>query len=231
MTYTSSESQDILAEATGIVETLLGTDGSSACLTCSFQAEDMVLLHLARNVRPAIPVLFLETGYHFPATCAYRDRMAAKWNLNLHNLTADLSVEEQETRFGLLYRSDPGSCCQIRKVEPLMRALEAYEVWFTGLRREQSPTRAGLRLLEDHRLPTGKVIQKVSPLAAWKWNDIWSYLAVHDIEHLPLYDAGYTSIGCEHCTALPADARNPRSGRWGGKKLECGIHTVTERAG
>ncbi len=197
----------------------------AACLTCSFQAEDIVVLHMARQHRPDLPVLFLDTGYHFPETYAYRDRLAAAWDLNLINLTPALSVAEQEARFGQLYRTDPDRCCRLRKVEPLWAGLEPYDLWLTGLRREQSPTRAGLRKLEAHTLPSGKRIAKLSPLADWDWKTVWAYLEVHEIPHLPLYDQGYLSIGCAPCTSLPADPTNPRSGRWGGRKLECGIHT------
>ncbi|MCC7153059.1 MAG: phosphoadenylyl-sulfate reductase [Bryobacterales bacterium] len=200
---------------------------TKACYTCSFQAEDVVLLHLLLRRNPSIPVLFLETGYHFAATYAYRDRLASEWNLNLVNLKTDLSVAAQETQFGRLYESDPARCCQMRKVEPLMKGLEPYDVWFTGLRREQSPTRANLQVEERHRLPSGREIAKISPLAAWTWQDVWSYLSANEIPHLPLYDTGYTSIGCEPCTARPAEGESLRSGRWGGKKLECGIHTFT----
>ena len=109
-----------------------------------------------------------------------------------------------------------------------MRGLEEYDVWFTGLRREQSPTRKNLQVVEHHRLPSGKVLLKVSPLAAWDWKQVWRYTAVHGIEYLPLYDEGYRSIGCEPCTAIAATGADPRSGRWGGQKLECGIHTFTK---
>jgi len=195
------------------------------CLTCSFQAEDMVVLHMLRKLIPGIPVLFLETGYHFRETYEYRDRMAREWNLNLVNLMPELTVVEQESQFGKLYSSQPDQCCKMRKVEPLLRALADYEIWFTGLRREQSPTRARLEPIEPHTLPSGKTMVKVSPLAMWKWNEVWSYLRVNEIEYLPLYDRGYLSIGCEPCTSVPRDADNARSGRWGGQKLECGIHT------
>jgi phosphoadenosine phosphosulfate reductase len=218
---------DLLTDARTLIrESLAGHDGP-ACLTCSFQAEDMVVLDLARQYEPEIPVLFLETGYHFAATYAYRDRMAAEWNLNLVNLMPALGVPEQESRFGILHQSEPGRCCAMRKVEPLMSALENYSVWLTGLRREQSPTRANLAEVEAHRLPAGRLVRKVNPLAMWKWNEVWSYLAVHEIPHLPLYDEGYTSIGCEPCTVKPLDPGNLRSGRWNGQKLECGIHIAT----
>jgi phosphoadenosine phosphosulfate reductase len=209
---------------------LSANPAARACLTSSFQAEDMAVAHLLRNRIPDVPVLFLETGYHFPQTYEYRDRMAKQWSLNLVNVLPEHTVREQESAFGILYRSDPTRCCQLRKVEPLMRSLEPFDVWFTGLRREQSPTRKNLKKVELHRLPTGKTLWKVSLLADWDWEQVWNYLNANAIPHLPQYDEGYLSIGCQPCTALPADPSNPRSGRWGGTKLECGIHTFSERA-
>jgi phosphoadenosine phosphosulfate reductase len=209
---------------------LSANPGARACLTSSFQAEDMAVAHLLRKRIPDVPVLFLETGYHFAETYEYRDRMTKEWSLNLVNVLPEQTVPEQESAFGILYHSDPTRCCQLRKVEPLMRSLEPFDVWFTGLRREQSPTRKNLKKVELHRLPTGKTLWKVSLLADWKWEQVWNYGNANGIPHLPQYDEGYLSIGCEPCTALPADPNNPRSGRWGGTKLECGIHTFSERA-
>jgi phosphoadenosine phosphosulfate reductase len=211
------------------LETVLGARaGQRACLTCSFQAEDMIVLHVVRERIPRIPVLFLDTGYHFAETYEYRDRMAKEWSLNLVNVTPQKTVEQQESEFGILYRNDPGRCCQLRKVEPLFQALEPYDLWFTGLRREQSPTRKNLKKIEEHRLPSGKKLLKVSLLADWTWGQVWEYTAQNRIGYLPQYDQGYLSIGCEPCTAIPDDPQNPRSGRWGGKKLECGIHTFSK---
>jgi phosphoadenosine phosphosulfate reductase len=203
---------------------------SLACLTCSFQAEDIIVLDLLRKRLPKIPVLFLETGYHFVETYRFRDQVKREWDLNLVNVTPKKTVAQQESEFGILYRNEPTKCCQLRKVEPLMEALEPFEIWFTGLRREQSPTRKNLRKAEDHRLPSGKTVLKVSPLADWTWAEVWEYTGANRLKYLPQYDQGYASIGCEPCTALPDDPTNPRSGRWGGKKLECGIHTFSERA-
>jgi phosphoadenosine phosphosulfate reductase len=118
----------------------------------------------------------------------------------------------------------------LRKVEPLLEALESFEIWFTGLRREQSPTRKNLKKVEQHRLPIGKTLLKVSPLADWTWGQVWEYTGGNGLSYLPQYDQGYLSIGCQPCTAIPDDPRNPRSGRWSGKKLECGIHTFSERS-
>jgi phosphoadenosine phosphosulfate reductase len=201
----------------------------AACITSSFQAECVVLVHLLKEQRPDIPVLFLETGYHFPETLAYRDQMTRDWKLNLVNLEAKQSVQEQEALFGILNQTEPSKCCGLRKVEPLFAGLADYDIWFTALRREQSPTRANLQEVEPFKLPAGKSLEKVSPLAVWANKDVWQYLSRHNIPVLSLYDRGYTSIGCQPCTALPFDPDNPRSGRWQGKqKLECGIHIQAE---
>ena len=199
------------------------------CLTSSFQTEDMVALHMLRRHLPDVPVIFLETGYHFKEVIAYRDRMAAEWKLNLINAMPKTTLEEHEKQHGLLYIVQPTECCAIRKVEPLMRSLQPFDWWFTGLRREQSPTRANLKKVEDHKLPTGKVMKKVSILADWTMAQVNEYAVAHGIPRLELYDRGYTSIGCEPCTAIPEAGADARSGRWGGKKLECGIHTFSEK--
>lgn len=204
--------------------------GRDVCLTSSFQAEDMVVLHLLRKELADVPVIFLETGYHFAALLEYRDRLVRDWKLNLINALPLTTVAEHEAQLGLLYIINPTQCCQIRKVEPLMRSLEPFTWWFTGLRREQSPTRANLKKIEDHRLPSGKQMKKISVLADWTWAQVDAYARKHDIPRLSLYDEGYTSIGCEPCTARPAAGADPRSGRWGGKKQECGIHTFSEKS-
>ena len=215
--------------AEGVLSAVLDAHGdSSACLTCSFQAEDMIVLDLVRQRIPTIPVLFLETGYHFAQTYAYRDQMAKEWSLNLVNVIPQKTVVQQESELGILYRSDPARCCQLRKVEPLFQALELYDLWFTGLRREQSPTRKNLKKIEEHRLPSGKKLLKVSLLADWTWGQVWEYTAKKQISYLPQYDQGYLSIGCEPCTTPPVDPENLRSGRWAGRKLECGIHISSE---
>jgi phosphoadenosine phosphosulfate reductase len=195
-----------------------------AAVTSSFQAEDVVVLHMALQIQPRVPVLFLETGYHFPETLAYRDRIASEWNLNLINVEPEITVAEQESRFGILNQTAPDRCCGLRKVEPLFRALGLYTTWVTGLRREQSKTRANLQPYEFFTLPTGHILAKLSPLAEWTSRDVWHYAEEHSIPLLPLYDKGYTSIGCAPCTSLPFDPNDARSGRWSGRKLECGIH-------
>lgn len=203
-------------------EKLTGAEG--VCVTSSFQAEDVVVLHMVRTLIADVPVLFLETGYHFPETLAYRDRMAAEWGLNLINVMPQKTVAEQEAEFGILNQTAPDKCCAMRKVEPLFRALGDYRVWVTGLRRQQSKSRANLQPEESFTLPTGQVLGKLNPLAEWATRDVWQYAEAQGIPLLPLYDLGYSSIGCAPCTSLPSDPNDPRSGRWGGHKLECGIH-------
>jgi phosphoadenosine phosphosulfate reductase len=203
------------------------TGKSDACLTCSFQAEDVLLTKLAIALDPKIPVLFLDTGYHFAETYAYRDRMASEWNLNLINLLPEKTVAEQEAEFGLLYQTAPNRCCGFRKVEPLFKAVAEYRVWITGLRREQAKTRAALEESAMFSLPSGKQVLKLAPLADWTTRDVWYACEEFAIPLLPLYERGYSSIGCEPCTSLPTDPNDPRSGRWAGAqgvKIECGIH-------
>ncbi len=197
---------------------------SDVCLTNSFQAEDVLLTRLAIDLNPNLPILFLETGYHFAETYAYRDQIAKDWNLNLTNLLAAKTVTEQELEHGLLFRSAPDQCCKLRKVEPLFEAVGNYRVWLTGLRREQAKSRSGLEESAPFTLPGGKRVLKLAPLVDWTTRDTWYACERLRIPLLPLYARGYTSIGCEPCTTIPTDPTDHRSGRWAGQKIECGIH-------
>ena len=222
-----------LEEKTAAAQSLVNDQIAAAfqgetCVTSSFQAEDMVVVHMVRQAIGNVPVIFLDTGYHFAETYVYRDRLAEEWNLNLVNVLPSLTVAEQESQFGILNQTAPDRCCALRKVGPLFASLEPYRLWFTGLRREQAKTRANLRAVDTFTLPSGKQLQKVSPLADWSTRDVWLYAEQHAIPLLPLYEKGYTSIGCEPCTSLPFDPDDPRSGRWGGRKQECGIHVQPE---
>ena len=149
------------------------TGHGDVCLTCSFQAEDVLLTKLAIDLDANIPILFLDTGYHFAETYAYRDRIAKEWNLNLINLLPEKTVPEQEAEHGLLYQSAPDQCCKLRKVEPLFKAVAGYRVWLTGLRREQAKSRAALEESAQFALPGGKQVLKLAPLAAWTTRDVW----------------------------------------------------------
>lgn len=200
------------------------TGTHDVCLTCSFQAEDVLLTKLAIQLDPQIPILFLDTGYHFAETYAYRDQIARDWRLNLINLLPEKTVAEQEAELGLLYRSAPDQCCKLRKVEPLFKAVAEYRVWLTGLRREQAKSRAALEESALFTLHGGRQVLKLAPLAEWTTRDVWYACEQLSIPLLSLYELGYSSIGCEPCTSLPLDPNDPRSGRWAGRKVECGIH-------
>ena len=200
------------------------TGKGDVCVTCSFQAEDMLLTKLALELDAKIPVLFLDTGYHFAETYAYRDRMAREWKMNLFNLLPEQTVAQQESQFGILYQTAPDQCCKLRKVDPLFKAVANYRVWVTGLRREQAKSRTALEESAMFALPGGRQVLKLAPLAAWTTRDVWYGCEKLGIPLLPLYERGYSSIGCEPCTMLPIDPNDPRSGRWAGRKVECGIH-------
>jgi phosphoadenosine phosphosulfate reductase len=204
------------AEALALIAQELGR-AEAPCVTSSFQAECVVLVHMLRQHRPDIPVLFLDTVHHFDETYRYRDAIASAWALNMVTLRA------AEPAPGL-WRESTQACCGRHKVDPLFAALRGYDTWFTGLRRDQSPSRAGLQEVEPFTVGEAVTLRKISPLARWSTADVWHYAKAHDIPLLPLYERGYTSIGCEPCTSLPLDGSNERSGRWGGQKLECGIH-------
>lgn len=194
-------------------------DAERPCVTSSFQAGGVVLIHLLRQLRPGIPVLFLDTFHHFGETLRYRDQLVTRFDLNLVVVRAEAPVPG-------LWRESLNDCCQRHKVDPLFRALAEYDLWFAAVRREQSATRAALPLAEPFPLPAGGRLRKVSPLAAWSRRDLWAYAKRHDLPLLKLYELGYTSIGCEPCTEPPPDPANERSGRWHGQKVECGIHVV-----
>ena len=191
----------------------------------SFGAESAVLLHLIASVDPSVPVLFLETGKHFPETLAYRDELAARLGLtDLRSRTPDPELLAGRDGTGLRWSYDPDGCCEIRKVQPLARALAAFDASFTGRKGFQSATRAGLPTFElDTSDAAGRL--KVNPLADWSSDQIASYFAASGLPAHPLVAQGYPSIGCSPCTTRVEQGEDPRSGRWKGwDKTECGIH-------
>lgn len=197
------------------------TFGDGFAVASSMQ--DAVLVALAAQAKPGIDVLFLDTGYHFAETLGTRDAIAASHDVNLITLTPQLTVPEQDARYGAkLHDRDPDACCGMRKVAPLERALQGYSAWATGVRRVDAPGRADTPVVSyDER--RAKV--KVAPLAAWTDADVDSYVAEHGILTNPLQSAGYPSIGCAPCTRAVAAGDDPRAGRWAGStKTECGIN-------
>lgn len=184
---------------------------------------DAVLVDLAAKVRPGVPVLFLDTGYHFAETLGTRDAVEASYDVRILNVTPEHTVAEQDARHGKdLFARDPGLCCRMRKVEPLARALHGFGAWVTGIRRVEAVTRATAPLIS---FDEAFKLVKVNPLAAWSDADMAAYIDEHNVLVNPLIDEGYPSIGCAPCTAKPAEGNDPRSGRWAGRaKVECGLH-------
>ncbi len=205
-------------------ESMLG----DAAIVSSFGAESAVLLHLIARIDPSIPVLFLDTGKHFPETISYREELRSMLGLrDLRILTPDHVLLRQKDETGLRWSYDPDGCCNIRKVLPLNAALAGFDAQLTGRKAFQSSTRRALPRfeIEDGRL-------KVNPLADWDKARIDAYMAVHDLPAHPLVEQGYPSIGCSPCTTKVAPGEDPRSGRWKGwDKVECGIHNVVTPIG
>jgi phosphoadenosine phosphosulfate reductase len=205
-----------------IVRWALETFPGKTALTVSFGGGGVVLAYMISQIDKTVPVIFLDTGFHFPETLAFKTRFVEQYGLNL--------VEMRPlTDPGPLYQTDPDRCCWIRKVEPLQRALTGFDAWISAVRSEQGNGRAGVDLLEYHE-SDGQPIVKVFPLAAWSRDDVRRYIAEHNILYHPLLDRGYTSIGCWPCTrpTLPGEAE--RAGRWSGTaKTECGLHTITTK--
>ncbi|MCL4238564.1 MAG: phosphoadenylyl-sulfate reductase [Anaerolineae bacterium] len=187
--------------------------------TSSFQTQSVPLLHLISQVCPQVPVLFLDTGYHFPETLAFRDELIARFGLTVQIVRPD--PQQAAARTESLYRRDPDRCCYVHKVLPMQRALRDLDAWISGIRRDQTPQRAGAQVVEP--LPQGGV--KINPLAGWTREDVWRYSHHHDLPAHPLLAQGYLSVGCAPCT-VPAFGGDERAGRWAGTgKTECGLHT------
>ncbi|MDE2404486.1 MAG: phosphoadenylyl-sulfate reductase [Sphingomonadales bacterium] len=217
--YRGADTRELLA---GV---LLDRVAGEIAVVSSFGAESAVLLHMIADVAPATPVLFLETGKHFPETLAYRDLLVERLGLtNLINLTPDAALLAKKDESGLRWSYDPDGCCEIRKVQPLARAMAGYDATITGRKGFQSATRAGLPRFEIDKVDAAGRL-KVNPLADWDAERLAEYFTRHDLPPHPLVAQGYPSIGCSPCTSKVAEGEDPRSGRWRGwDKTECGIH-------
>ena len=209
-----------------LIAALLGRGGplrGRTALVSSFGAESVVLLHMAAEVDPAIPVIFLDTLAHFPATLAYRHLLQERLGLlDVRDARPDLRLLGRIDPRGDLHASDPDVCCNFRKTEPLDEALSGFDAWITGRKRFQGATRSAVPLFEPE---TGTERIKLNPLAHWGLEDLQAYLRSHDLPAHPLVAEGYRSIGCAPCTRPVAEGEDPRAGRWAGTgKTECGIH-------
>ncbi|MEU9317701.1 phosphoadenylyl-sulfate reductase [Streptomyces sp. NPDC048295] len=209
------------ASAPEILKWAADTFGGKFCVTSSM--EDAVVAHLASRVLPGVDVVFLDTGYHFPETIGTRDAVEAVMDVNVITLTPRQTVAEQDAEYGpRLHDRDPDLCCALRKVKPLQDGLTGYTAWATGLRRDESATRANTPVV-GWDAKRQKV--KISPIARWTQDDVDAYVAEHGVLTNPLLMDGYASVGCAPCTRRVLEGENARAGRWAGRgKTECGLH-------
>ncbi len=183
----------------------------------------MPLLHMATRIIPDLPILFLDTGYHFWDTLLFREKIAHEWNLNIIDLRRAPrwdSFMRQNAR--TLPLEDPNLCCYLNKVEPMQIALKGYRAWISGIRRDQTAIRAKANFLELQ----DDGLLKINPLLNWKKEDVKRYIEEHNLPRHPLYEKGYRSVGCAPCTIAIGANEDERAGRWAGRgKVECGLHT------
>jgi phosphoadenosine phosphosulfate reductase len=196
--------------------------GDRLCLTCSWQKQSSVLVHMVSELGLGIDVIELDTHLFFRESYETRERLVERYGLNLIVPEIATIAEQHRDEGPNLWERDPDRCCHVRKVEPLLKALKPYDAWISGIRRDQSPSRAGTPKLEWSE---GYAVWKVHPLADWDEKRVWAYISVNEIPYNPLHDVGYRSIGCIPCTRPVAPDEEERAGRWAGSdKLECGIH-------
>jgi phosphoadenosine phosphosulfate reductase len=195
-------------------------------IASAFQTEGTVVIHMATRIRPDVPIMFLETGFQFAETLAFKQKLTEELGLNVVDLVGEYTTDRQEIEFGAkLYERDSELCCEINKVRPMFEALRGLDAWITSVRRDSSPTRADTPIVERYDLEPGRPIVKINPMANWTKPEVWRYLKEHELPHNPLYDLGYSSIGCAPCTRLRFAGEPERAGRWAGiAKWECGIH-------
>jgi len=198
------------------------TFGPRAAASSSFQTQSVPLLHLISLYCPQLTILFIDTGYHFPETQAFRSKLTRLFRLNVRVIQPESSPQEYEFEHGKVYQSDPDACCQVRKVLPLQQALNGYDAWITGIRHDQTDNRHQAEIIEYH-----DSLIKINPMIDWPQTQIDRYLDDHNLPRHPLDSAGYKSIGCSPCTQAVCQWQNYRHGRWPGYgKTECGIHEL-----
>lgn len=196
---------------------------SSLTLACSFGYEDVALVDMVSKVNTDVDIFYLDTDLLFTETQQVVVQLAEKYNLSFIKVSPALTLEEQTEQYGNeLWKSNPNQCCSLRKVQPLKKTLSQYPGWITGIRREQSETRAQTEVVEwDEAFG----LYKLNPLAYWKEQQVWDYIHEHQIPYNPLHDQNYPSIGCYPCTRPVKPGEDPRAGRWTGfTKTECGLH-------
>jgi phosphoadenosine phosphosulfate reductase len=200
-----------------------------AAIGTSFQGAGLVTIHQAVTAGLGLPVFTIDTGLLFSETIELKDRLERFFGIEIESLEPELTVEGQARELGAnLWERNPDLCCTMRKVVPLQKKLSELDGWISGLRRDQSDTRASTQILELYEFDKlrGKQIIKVNPLATWSSDQVWDYIRTHRIPYNPLKDRGFRSIGCRPCTRAVGIGESDRAGRWiGFEKNECGIHT------
>lgn len=203
--------------------------GKLAAIGTSYQGSGLVIIHHARKLGLDFPVFTVDTGLLFPETYELKRRLEDFFGIQIEELKPAQTVDEQyRTYGGNLWEKNPDTCCTLRKVLPLQQKLAHLHVWITGLRRNQSDTRAKTKILELYEFDRlrGNHILKLNPMANWTREAVWNYIREHNIPYNPLHDRGYGTIGCWPCTKPGGRDGNERAGRWEGfDKTECGIHT------
>lgn len=198
--------------------------GEEIVYACSFGIEGIVLIDLISKVKADAKIVFLDTNVHFKETYETIEKVEKMYpQLQIELKQPHLSLEEQAKSYGEeLWKSNPNQCCQIRKMNPLNEVLTGKIAWISGLRRQQSPTRAKTEFInKDDKFKS----VKVCPLIHWTWKEVWQYVSKYDLPYNPLHDQGYPSIGCEKCTIPSWTQDDLRAGRWQGEqKTECGLH-------
>ncbi|MGW8256634.1 MAG: phosphoadenylyl-sulfate reductase [Thermoguttaceae bacterium] len=189
--------------------------------------EGCVIISMLAKIQPEVYVFNLDTGYQFVETLALRERIIEKYGIMIHLERPEQTVAEYEaTNRGPVYLHKPDRCCHDRKIKVLRRVALRFDAWATGVRREQSPTRANTPIVQwDKKFG----LVKISPLAKWTKKDVWNRIVDEEIPYNPLHDQGYPSIGCWPCTRAVAAGEDERAGRWSGtSKTECGLHTPSQ---
>ncbi len=211
------------ADPQAICAWAVSTFGDKVALASSFGVEDMCLIDMLVRATPTPRVFYLDTGLLFPETYALADAVAARYGFVPERRRPALTLARQAEHYGdRLWERDPDACCRMRKVEPLGQMLKGLDAWITGIRRDQTPFRAGARVVELD----GKFgLIKINPLVRWTTGQVWRYVRQHRVPYNPLHDQGYPSIGCVPCTRPVRLGDDPRAGRWANlDKTECGIH-------
>jgi len=203
--------------------------GDKAAIGTSFQGSGLVIIDHAIRNGCNFPIFTIDTGLLFPETLELKKKLEDFWNVKIQSVHPEQTIEEQKKTMGPeLWKTNPDSCCQMRKVLPLQSRLSSLDVWITGLRRGQSDQRKSTNVLEMYEFDKLResYIFKLNPMVNWSREKVWSYIKDHKIPYNTLHDKGYRSIGCWPCTKAISDGQDERAGRWEGfNKTECGIHT------